>query len=97
MPKIIKLQPLLVTTTHRGVFYGWGIPSLDATEILLEKAQMCVSWSADIRGVTGLAAVGPSVNCKVGLPVPSMIIRDITAIMVCSPEAVEKWESKPWK
>lgn len=55
---------LVVTTSDRGVFFGYGFPTTEKT-IRIEKARMCVSWSSDIRGVVGLAAVGPSKNCKI--------------------------------
>jgi hypothetical protein len=83
--------PLVVTTLHKGVFFGHGIPTQEKT-IVLEKAQMCVYWSADVRGVFGLAATGPNNGCKISPPVPEMTIQDITAIAKATPEAVEAWE-----
>ena len=57
---------------------------------------MCIYWSADIKGVVGLAATGPNKSCKVGPAAPAMTLRDVTAVMECSPKAVEAWESEPW-
>lgn len=90
-----KLAPLVVTTSHRGVFFGYGLPT-DGSEIRLEKARMCISWSSDIKGVLGLAAVGPSKTCKIGLSVPAITLRDVTSVMECSEEAAAKWEQGPW-
>lgn len=95
MTEQLKSVPLVVTTKHRGVFFGFGIPS-STEEIKLENAQMCISWSSDVRGVLGLAATGPSKNCRVGLPVPAIHLRDVTAVIEASEEAVKAWESKPW-
>lgn len=51
--------PLVVTTAHRGVFFGFAKPTENKT-IRLRDAQMCVYWSADVKGVLGLASKGPS-------------------------------------
>ena len=60
-------KPVVVTTAHRGVFFGYidGKPT-DAPTIRIERARMCVYWSADIKGVLGLAATGPSKDCRRG-------------------------------
>jgi hypothetical protein len=88
--------PLVVTTEHKGVFFGYGEPSAEKT-IRIEKARMCVYWSTDVRGVLGLASVGPSKSCRVGPPVPAITLQGVTSIMECSPEAAEKWEGQPWQ
>lgn len=90
-----KLVPLVVTTEHRGVFFGYGIPTPES-EIRLEKARMCVYWSSDTKGVVGLAATGPSRTCKVGLAAPAITLRKVTSVIECSPEAAEAWEKGPW-
>ena len=90
-----KSIPLLVTTAHRGVFFGYGQPG-DAETITLTQARMCVYWSADMRGVMGLAAQGPSKSCKIGPAVPSLILRNVTAVVACTAEAATRWEEGPW-
>lgn len=87
--------PLVVTTSHRGVFFGYGQPTTESI-IRIEKARMCVYWSADVKSVFGLAATGPSSQCKVGPAVPAVTLRDVTSVMEVSPEAAAKWESQPW-
>jgi hypothetical protein len=88
--------PLLVTTAHKGVFFGYGQPS-DKPTIRITQARMCVYWSADCKGVLGLAATGPSDTCKIGPAVPALTLRDVTSVAECSPEAAKKWEEGPWK
>jgi hypothetical protein len=88
--------PLVVTTAHRGVFFGYGKPTTDS-EIRLTEARMCVYWSAAMRGVLGLATVGPDKDCKIGFAVPVLTLRDVTSITEVSPEAVAKWEQGPWR
>ena len=88
-------QALVVTTEHRGVFFGYGEPTTEST-IRLERARMCVYWPTENRGVVGLAADGPKRGSKVGPSAPAITLRDVTAIMECTSEAVKAWESSPW-
>ena len=86
---------VVVTTEHRGVFFGYA-DKIDGEIIKLRAARNCVYWSAEIRGFMGLAATGPSKNCKVG-PAADISLRKITSVMECTPEAAAAWESAPWK
>jgi hypothetical protein len=88
--------PLVVTTVHRGVFFGYGTPT-DAKTIRLTNARMCVYWSADMKGVMGLASGGPSKSCRVGPAIPALTLNDVTAVMECSDEARKSWEGEPWQ
>jgi hypothetical protein len=87
--------PLVVTTSHRGVFFGYGTPTTDKT-IRLERARMCVSWSSDVKGVVGLAASGPTKTCRIGPAAPAITLQDVTSIMEASKEAEEQWNLQPW-
>lgn len=87
-----KQLPLVVTTEHKGVFFGYGVPTNGDT-IRIEKAQMCVFWSTDVQGVVGLAAKGPNKNCKIGPEAPAITLRDVTAVMECSDEAAKAWKT----
>lgn len=87
-------RPVLVTTAHRGVFFGYATDT-DGETIILKRARLCVYWTADLRGFMGLAALGPSAGCRIGPPA-DIELRAITAIVTVSPEAVRKWEAAPW-
>lgn len=87
--------PLMVTTAHRGVFFGYGIAT-DADTIELEQVRMCLYWPAEVKGVIGLSTVGPLKGSRVGPAAPSMLLRDVTAVMQVTPEAAKQWESEPW-
>lgn len=89
------LVPLVVTTEHRGVFFGYGKPTTE-TIIRLEQARMCVKWSSDVKGVVGLAANGPSSGCRIGPAAPAITLQKVTAVMEVSQPAEEKWNSAPW-
>jgi hypothetical protein len=89
--------PLLVTTAHRGVFFGYGDPTLNANKtIRLERARMCVYWSSECKGVLGLASIGPNKNCKIGPAVPAITLTDVTSATEVSTKATEAWEKEPW-
>ena len=88
--------PLVVTTLHKGVFFGYGQPTSEKI-IKLEKARMCVYWSTSVRSVLGLASGGPDASCKIGPAVPAITLQDVTAVLECSTEAAEAWNKEPWQ
>ncbi len=87
-------RAVVVTTTHRGVFFGYA-GDTDGAIINLRAARNCLSWSSDVKGFMGLAATGPSKNCRVG-PAADIAVRDITSVIECTPTAVQAWEAAPW-
>lgn len=96
MSKSVKSErPVLVTTAHRGVFFGYASDT-DGTTIFLRDARLCIFWSADLRGFMGLANMGPGRECRVGPPA-SITVRDITSVCEVTKEAEEKWLKGPWK
>lgn len=95
MPKASsKERAVIVTTEHRGVFFGYATKT-DGDTIDLKRARLAVYWTADLRGFMGLASHGPGAGCKIG-HAADITLRSITAVVECSPEAVVKWESGPW-
>lgn len=90
-----KEKAVLVTTSHRGVFFGYATDT-DGSTIKLRAARNCIYWSADVRGFIGLASSGPSKSSKIG-PAANIEVRDITCVAECTPEAVAAWEAAPWK
>ena len=91
----VKSVPMVVTT-ERGVFFGYGVPDINAQHVRLTNARMVVYWSADCKSVVGLAADGPSNGCKIGPKAPAIIVRNITAIIECGDDAAKKFEGAPW-
>lgn len=91
-------RAVMVTTKHRGVFFGYTTENNGAPEsITLDQARMAVYWSADVRGVLGLASSGPTSGCRIthALTKPAHF-RDVTAVFDVSDEAAKKWEEAPW-
>ena len=88
-------RAVVVTTRHRGVFFGYAT-DIDGPIIKLHAGRNCVYWPAENKGFIGLAAMGPLNGSRVG-PAATIFIRDITSVLECTPEAVLKWEAAPWK
>jgi len=89
-----KELAVLVTTTHKGVFFGYAVDT-SGVIIKLRAARNCIYWSSDVRGFIGLASDGPSKSCKIG-PSANIELRDITCVAECSEKAVKAWEAAPW-
>lgn len=87
-------RPVLVTTAHRGVFFGYA-ENTDGDSITLRAARLCVYWSRDVRGFMGLAANGPTQGCRIGPPA-TITLRNITSVAEVTPTAVQAWEAAPW-
>lgn len=86
----------VVTTKHRGVFFG-TVSAVDGTTVTLSGAQMAIYWSPAMRGVFGLASIGPDKDCRIGGPVPMLTLHDVTAVAPCTDEASARWAVAPWK
>lgn len=89
---------VVVTTSHRGVFGGYlnGQVSEDSTVVTLKDARMCLYWSAQVKGVLGLAAGGPVKGCRVGPAVKSLTLTGVTSIVETSAEAEKAWSAQLW-
>ncbi len=88
---------VMVTTKHRGVFFGYLREENGADSVELDQARMCVYWSAKVRGVLGLAEAGPTEGCRIthSLSEP-VILYGVTGVYGVSPGAVQRWEEGPW-
>ncbi|MGI0012342.1 MAG: DUF6948 domain-containing protein [Nitrososphaera sp.] len=87
-------RAVVVTTAHRGVFFGYATKTSGQT-INLRAARNCIYWPASVKGFLGLAAHGPLNGSRVG-PAADIELRDITCVAVCTQEAVRQWETEPW-
>lgn len=85
---------VLVTTAHRGVFFGFTSETEGAV-IKLRAARNCVYWPTAQKGFLGLANMGPLDGAKVG-PAANIELRDITCVAECTPESVKRWNDAPW-
>lgn len=96
-PRSSALRPVVVTTAHRGVFFGYASAAHkdDAPNIKLTKMRNCLYWCQALGGVMGLASTGPMGDCRIGAAVPSATLRDVTAVVECTPAAAKAWEAFP--
>jgi hypothetical protein len=90
-----KERAVLVTTAHRGVFFGYAIDT-DGAIIKLRAARNCLYWPSENKGFLGLASMGPIKGARVG-PAADIELRDITCVAECSTAATTAWEAAPWK
>lgn len=94
MAKKTEERAVVVTTEHRGVFFGYT-DDTSGDIIALKRARLCLYWSTDVKGFMGLGGKGPTKGCKIGPPA-DIELRKITAVISCTPEAAKAWEAAPW-
>ena len=88
----VKDRAVLVTTEHRGVFFGYvGGEQPDARTVTLTRCRNCIYWAATMGGFLGLASIGPDADCKIGTEAPEVTLYNVTSISDVTPEAAEKW------
>lgn len=87
-------RAVVVTTVHRGVFFGYATET-DGETIALKDSRLCVYWSEDVRGFMGLAANGPTKGCRIGPPA-DITLRNITAVLEVTPGAEKAWKDGQW-
>lgn len=88
-------RAVVICTDKRGVFFGYATDTT-GDPIRLTRARMCIYWSADVRGVMGLAVTGPSAACKIGPAVTEIELRGVTCVIETTSDAVAAWERAPW-
>lgn len=87
--------PVIACTEHRGVFFGYTEDPM-AEPMVVHNMRNCVYWSADVKGFLGLTVTGPTAGCRIGPASKKVILKNITSVSECSPEAVKAWEEAPW-
>ena len=87
-------RPVLVTTEHRGVFFGYATKT-DGETIALRRARNVIYWPTQNRGFLGLASEGPLQGSRVG-PAADIELRAITCVAAVTDAAVARFEAQPW-
>lgn len=88
-------NPVLITTAHRGVFFGYLKSREETPEgltVTLTGVRCAIRWSTT-GGFLELAEKGPNKNSRVGARAPAAEIRKVTSVTDCTPEAVAAWEA----
>ncbi len=89
--------PVLVTTQHKGVFFGRLADYETEREnrtLTLSGCRNVIYWSGS-RGFLGLASHGPESGSRIGAVAPTVLLHDVTSVTVCTPAAVEVFDQ--WK
>ena len=84
-----KSRPVIVCTSHKGVFFGHA-EDTDGDIIHLKGAKMAIYWGTT-RGVMQLAATGPTSSSKISLPA-DIEVRGVTAVFEVTAQAATAWE-----
>ena len=89
------MKPVLVTTEHRGVFFGYveEYPNLDeSTTISLKDARMAIYWGTD-KGVMQLANEGIQSDSKISSMADIPSLAKVTAVFSVTEQAEKTWKS----
>lgn len=91
------LVPVLVTTLHRGVFFGLA-ESTEGETIHLQQVRNVIYWPAECKGFLGLAANGPRPGAKLGPAADRVQLRNITSVTELSKATSEAFaEFSVWR
>ena len=82
-------RPVIVTTEHRGVFFGYATDT-SGDRFQLKRARMAIYWGTT-RGVMQLAESGPTYKSKISAKA-DIEVRGVTTVFDVSPDAEAKWK-----
>jgi hypothetical protein len=92
-----KRRAVIITTQHRGVFFGYLASKVDKGRLSIARARNVLYFDTATKGFLGLASTGPTNGCRIG---PSVLgkstLFDITGVFEVSDEAVKRFEDAPW-
>lgn len=94
--KQVNHLAVLVTTAHRGVFFGYAVDTNSKT-VKLTGARNCIYWPSSVGGFVGLAVTGPNKDTKVGPTAEELTLHDVTSVVKCSNAAEKAWLAANWK
>ena len=88
-----KGRAVLVTTSHRGVFFGWLNNGQDETNrsLALTDCRNVIHWTGK-RGFLGLASHGPEDDSQLGSTASRVLLHDIVSVTDCSDAATKALE-----
>ena len=85
------MKPVLVTTSHRGVFFGL-LKEEDGNSVILERARCAIRWNTS-GGFLELAKDGPNSNSRIGDEADAIKLFDVTSISHVTETAAAKWHA----
>lgn len=86
---------VLVTTSHRGVFFGRlsDDEDMSASVVTLADCSCAIKFGTE-RGFLQLAATGPTKESRIGAFAPKVVLQGVTSITECTEAAVQAWEAR---
>jgi hypothetical protein len=92
MAKKFEERPVIICTSHRGVFFGYA-EDTSGDCVHLKRARMAIYWGTT-RGVMELAETGPTCKSKISARA-DIEVRQITAVFEVADTATKAWEAAP--
>lgn len=87
----MKGKYVLLTTEHRGVFFG-KLKEESKEHAILTEAR-CAIYFGTTRGFLELCETGPTDKSRISSQVDEIKLYDITSISSVSDEAAKKWKA----
>ena len=82
-------KAVLVTTAHRGVFFGTLAEDQDwqnKEKLVLLKCRNIIYWSGK-KGFLGVAVDGPESGSRIGSTAEKVLLNNITSVTECTDKA----------
>jgi hypothetical protein len=86
-----EARPVIVTTEHRGVFYGLASDTTGPA-VHLKGARMAIKFGTK-RGLMELAETGPTAASNISARA-DVEVRKVTAVFEVTEAAARAWEAK---
>ena len=83
-------RPVIVCTSHRGVFFGYSTCASGDEIVHLKRARMAIYFGTT-KGVMQLAETGPTTSSKISARA-DLELRAVTCVMEVTPAAAAAWE-----
>jgi len=86
-------KAVIVTTQHRGVFYGRLEAGQDENvrTLVLLNCRNAIHWAGS-KGFLGLASFGPEHGSRIGAAADRVRLHDVTSVTDVTDDAATKWE-----
>lgn len=84
-------KSVIITTSHRGVFWGY-LESEKARTVVLTGARNAILWNTK-KGFVELADVGPNSGSRIGARAQRITLHDVTSVTECTDVATRAWEA----
>lgn len=89
------MKKVLITTLHKGVFYGEIDADADLTAKTLtdiKNARMAIYWGTS-KGVMQLAETGPTSSSRISAKCDIPVLHDVTGVFAVTEQAATVWNN----